>query len=148
VTNGLHKDPDDDYFDIYWMDGAGQKHLDRFSQLKNHQRINHLPGTSIICRKNELGKLLNFMRDKYPKEFQFYPKTWNLPRDLKKFEEHVEQQKEETFKLALLTNTQNNYQDPIYIVKPEAACQGKGIFLIKEHKDIENNYNSGYSRSD
>lgn len=36
VTNGLHKDPDDDYFDIYWMDGAGQKHLDRFSQLKNH----------------------------------------------------------------------------------------------------------------
>ena len=31
VTNGLQRDPDDDYFDIYWMDGAGQKHLDRFA---------------------------------------------------------------------------------------------------------------------
>ena len=36
VTKGLQRDPDDDYFDIYWMDGAGQKHLDRFSQLKSH----------------------------------------------------------------------------------------------------------------
>lgn len=31
VTNGLARDPDDDYFDIYWMDGSGQKHMDRFS---------------------------------------------------------------------------------------------------------------------
>jgi hypothetical protein len=23
VTKGLPKDPDDDYFDIFWMDGAG-----------------------------------------------------------------------------------------------------------------------------
>jgi len=23
VTNGLARDPDDDYFDIYWMDGSG-----------------------------------------------------------------------------------------------------------------------------
>ena len=61
VTNGLHKDPDDDYFDIYWMDGAGQRHLDRFAQLKSHQRINHFPGMNILCRKNELGKLLNHM---------------------------------------------------------------------------------------
>lgn len=59
MTNGLHRDPEDDYFDIFWMDGAGQKHLDRFAALKNHQRINHFPGMSIICRKNELGRLLN-----------------------------------------------------------------------------------------
>lgn len=31
VTNGLQRDPDEDYFDIYWMDGAGQKLLDRFA---------------------------------------------------------------------------------------------------------------------
>lgn len=30
ITNGLMRDPDDDYFDIYWMDPAGQKHIDRF----------------------------------------------------------------------------------------------------------------------
>ena len=61
VTNGLPRDPDDDYFDIYWMDPAGQRHIDRFTQLKIHQRINHFPGMNILCRKNELGKLLNFM---------------------------------------------------------------------------------------
>ena len=26
VTNGLQRDPEDDYFDIFWMDGAGQRH--------------------------------------------------------------------------------------------------------------------------
>ena len=36
VTGGLSRDPDDDYFDIYWMDSAGQKHIDRFTQLKSH----------------------------------------------------------------------------------------------------------------
>lgn len=61
VTNGLARDPEDDYFDIYWMDGAGQRHLDRFIQLKNYQRINHFPGMNLLCRKNELGKLLNEM---------------------------------------------------------------------------------------
>ena len=30
--------------------------------------------------------------------------------------------------------------DPIFIVKPENACQGKGIFLVRDIKDIENYY--------
>ena len=53
------KEPDDDYFDIFWIDGAGMRFNDRFAQLKSYQRINHFPGMNIICRKNELGKLLN-----------------------------------------------------------------------------------------
>ena len=31
-------------------------------------------------------------------------------------------------------------KNPIFIVKPEAACQGKGIFLAKDMKEIENYY--------
>ena len=37
ANNGQqHKDPEDDYFDIYWMDSAGYRYVDRFAQLKNH----------------------------------------------------------------------------------------------------------------
>jgi tubulin polyglutamylase TTLL6/13 len=93
VTKGLHKDPDDDYFDIFWMDGAGQRHLDRFSMLKPYQRINHYPGMSILCRKNELGKLLNNMILKHEKEFDFFPRTWVLPRDLRAFEYFIKSRK-------------------------------------------------------
>jgi len=30
--------------------------------------------------------------------------------------------------------------DPIFIVKPENACQGKGIFLVRDIRDIEAYY--------
>ena len=90
VTNGLSRDPDDDYFDIYWMDAAGSRHIDRFSQLKIHQRINHFPGMNILCRKNELGKVLNFMSQRFCDDFDFYPKTWVLPRDQRQFEQHLQ----------------------------------------------------------
>ena len=70
--------------------------MDRFSQLKSYQRINHFPGMSIVCRKNELGKLLNAMQTKYGKEFEFYPRTWVLPRDLRAFEAYVEQNRNQS----------------------------------------------------
>lgn len=153
MTNGLARDPEDDYFDIYWMDGSGQKHMDRFAQLKSYQRINHFPGMSMICRKNELGKLLNSMFAKYGEAFSFYPKTWVLPRDLRAFESFVEQSSQirskpsSTFQMHHHSRSSGRsdqrISEKIFIVKPEAACQGRGIFLARDLKDIEN-YNLGY----
>ena len=114
------RDPDDDYFDIFWMDGAGSRHLERFQQLKSHQRINHFPGMNILCRKNELGKLLNFMHRRFPKEFDFYPKTWLMPHDIRVFELYVKEKREQLLQLAEMNG--QNYEDPIFIVKPEGGC--------------------------
>lgn len=114
------RDPDDDYFDIFWMDGAGQRNLDRFAQLKTYQRINHFPGMNIICRKNELGKLLNFMHRRFPKDFDFYPKTWMMPQDTRDFEIHVKEKREQLQNIAHMTGCQ--YDDPVFIVKPEGGC--------------------------
>lgn len=75
------KDTDEDHVDIFWMDGAGPKLLERLSALKNHQRVNHFPGMSILSRKNELAKLLNFMSARFRKDFDFYPRSWVLPQD-------------------------------------------------------------------
>ena len=54
------------------------------------------------------------MQKYFPKEFLFFPKTWLLPADLKSFKEQFNERKAKTF-----------------IVKPEASCQGKGIFLTR-----------------
>ena len=48
---------------------------------------------NILCRKNELGKLLNEMQSKWPGEFDFFPKTWVLPRDQRSFENYVRDSK-------------------------------------------------------
>ena len=49
-----------------------------------------------------------------PDEYTFFPPTWILPQDAKDFRAQFNQKKAKTF-----------------IVKPEASCQGKGIFLTR-----------------
>ena len=101
---------------------------------------------NILCRKNELGKLLNFMSQKFPEDFEFYPKTWVFPRDQRHFENHLQsiKEKEEEDELLSISNNKafinkvkQEKTDAIFIVKPEMGCQGKGIFLIRDLNDLE-----------
>lgn len=73
--------------------------------MKPYQRINHFPGMRVITRKDELAKNLNIMRQIMPKEYNFYPLTWVLPRDYGKLKGVMQRTKAKTF-----------------IVKPEASC--------------------------
>lgn len=58
--------------------------------------------------------------EKYFKEdFKFTPKTWNLPYDYNDLKNYVMQKKVVSM-----------------IVKPEASCQGKGIFITRRLDDI------------
>jgi tubulin polyglutamylase TTLL6/13 len=61
-----------------------------------------------------LAKNLIAMQKYFPKDYGFFPKTWLLPQDLKSFREQFNSKKAKTF-----------------IIKPEASCQGKGIFLTR-----------------
>ena len=67
-----------------------------------------------LARKNLLAKNLIAMQKYFPKEYTFFPRTWLLPGDIKNFKEQFNYRKAKTF-----------------IVKPEASCQGKGIFLTR-----------------
>lgn len=69
-----------------------------------------------LARKNLLAKNLIAMQKYYPKEYGFFPKTFLLPADLKAFKEQFNHRKAKTF-----------------IIKPEASCQGKGIFLTRSY---------------
>lgn len=45
------------------------------------QKINHFPGMAEICRKDLLGRNLTRMRKHFPKEYNFFPRTWVMPAE-------------------------------------------------------------------
>lgn len=78
-----------------------------------------------MYRKNCLGQNLNLMKQAHPAEYNFYPQTWLLPHEAKKLKSDWDY------------ITENVDPDCVLIVKPEASCQGKGIYLVREVDDID-----------
>jgi len=105
-------------WDIYWNDISITPEL--LSKMKPYQKVNHLPGMEALSRKNLLGKHLNRMKKFYPKEYSFFPPTWLLPSDFAEFKRQFQKNK-----------------NKVFIVKPEAKSQGKGIRLIKSWAGIK-----------
>jgi len=99
-------------WDIFWTDGfIDHRHL---QNMKPYQKINRFPGSHNLGKKNFLAKNLMKMLKKFPEEYRMFPKTWTLPTDFG------------SFKAELASNNGKTY-----IIKPDAACQGKGIYLSK-----------------
>ena len=66
-----------------------------------------------------LGRHLMRLQSIFPEDYNFFPPTYNLPADFKEFLTQVNQKRNRTF-----------------IVKPEASCQGKGIFLTRDPESL------------
>ena len=66
-----------------------------------------------------LGRHLMRLQQVFPEDFNFFPATYNLPADFKEFLLQVNKKRNRTF-----------------IVKPEASCQGKGIFLTRDPESL------------
>lgn len=98
----LVRTDDDDGWDVTWTDSAVSS--DRLARMRPYQRINHFPGMHAIARKNQLAINLNRIRKQYPKEYNFYPKTWVLPTEFADLSAQV-------------AKTQK-----IIIVKPDSSC--------------------------
>lgn len=107
-------------FDLCWTDSHVKQEI--FYKMHQGQKINHFPGMEILSRKNNLGKALMAFRNRFPQEYDFFPHTWMLPndfQDLKHYHDNRQSGKAQTF-----------------IVKPEANCQGRGIFLTRNIDSI------------
>ncbi|XP_074835150.1 tubulin polyglutamylase TTLL6 [Carettochelys insculpta] len=89
-------------------------------EMKSYQKINHFPGMSEICRKDLLARNMSRMLKLFPKEFNFFPRTWCLPADYGDLQAYSRSRKHKT-----------------YICKPDSGCQGKGIFITRSVKDIK-----------
>ncbi|CDW87803.1 tubulin-tyrosine ligase family protein [Stylonychia lemnae] len=99
-------------WDIYWIDGPVAPAF--LLKMQAYQRASHFPGMFALARKNLLAKNLQAMKKVFSQEFNFFPKTWLIPQDAKDFKAQFNNKKAKTF-----------------IIKPEASCQGKGIFLTR-----------------
>lgn len=107
---------------MYWTDLP----IDTDTLIKMHlfQKINYYPGIYVLARKNILGLKLMSMKEKFKHHYDFFPMTWMLPQQYSEFRQYYED------KPVGKTRT--------YIVKPEADCQGRGIFLTRKLEDLEN----------
>jgi tubulin polyglutamylase TTLL6/13 len=111
---------------IYWIDVAAIH--ERFKTILPWQVINHFPGMPNIARKNKMGQNLNKMAKFFPKQYSFYPKTWVLPGEMSDFK-------------AQFDSSGNSIGNKVYIIKPDAGCQGRGIFLTKTFENVPKNEN-------
>ena len=104
-------------WDILWTDNAVPP--DKFAKMRHYQRINHFPGMYLISRKNYLAYNLGKLRKLFPEAYSFFPRTWMFPSDTGELKTQMQ-------------TTKNLY----FIVKPEASCQGRGIFLTRNIEDV------------
>jgi tubulin polyglutamylase TTLL6/13 len=103
-----------DEWDITWSDYYISE--DFIRKLLPHQKINHFPGSYLLCKKNFLASHLLKIQQNLPEAYDFFPKTWILPFNYKNLQEYAEE---------------HNYKK-VFIAKPEASRQGRGIFLTKK----------------
>jgi tubulin polyglutamylase TTLL6/13 len=104
-------------WDLMWTDNA--VHPETLARMKPYQKINHFPGMFSLSRKNYLARNLIKMSKAFPHDYDFYPKTWVLPSELNDLRQYMEEE-----------------QGAVVIAKPEASCQGRGIFLSKNIEDF------------
>ncbi|XP_074863093.1 tubulin polyglutamylase TTLL13 [Carettochelys insculpta] len=89
-------------------------------EMKRFQKINHFPGMTEICRKDLLARNLNRMLKLFPKDYNIFPRTWCLPADYGDFQAYGRMRKNRT-----------------YICKPDSGCQGRGIYITRNPKEIK-----------
>uniref|UniRef100_A0A2K6AZV2 Tubulin tyrosine ligase like 13 n=1 Tax=Macaca nemestrina TaxID=9545 RepID=A0A2K6AZV2_MACNE len=115
---GLKEVGEDEEWTLYWTDCSVS--LERVMDMKRFQKINHFPGMTEICRKDLLARNLNRMHKLYPSEYNIFPRTWCLPADYGDFQSYGRQRKART-----------------YICKPDSGCQGRGIFITRNPREIK-----------
>jgi len=114
---GLKSVGETENWNIYWTDFSVS--LDRAMDLKRFQIVNHFPGMNEICRKDLLARNLNRMKKLFHKDYDIFPRTWSLPADLGDLQMY-----------------HATHRNKTYICKPEMGCQGRGIFLVRNIRDL------------
>ena len=100
---------------IHWVDVANIN--ERLTKMQPWQRFNHFPGMPNIARKAKMAQNLEGMRREHPRDYNFYPRTWILPLESGDFKTQFDAK---------------GKSSKIFIIKPDAGCQGRGIFLTQD----------------
>ncbi|KAF0695471.1 Aste57867_13714 [Aphanomyces stellatus] len=104
---------------LHWIDVPD--FLNTFKSMQPFQKVNHFPGMSNLARKSKLARNFQRMMKLFPNEYDFCPKTWILPFDFTDF--------------AAQFNSDGTCARA-FIIKPDHSCQGRGVFLTKNLKEV------------
>ena len=74
------EDPSKFDYDLWWSDLGIESHF--LSALKCYQMVNHFPAMYQLARKTFLARNLRRLQKLFPMEFNFFPRTWCLPKEM------------------------------------------------------------------
>ena len=77
-----------------------------------------MPGGALFREKYTQGMIFNQLKEIFPEEFSFHPKTYWLPRDEEELEQSIKKSKK------------------LLIAKPSEGGGGGGIYLFKKMSDL------------
>lgn len=72
-----------------------------------------------ITNKKLTGFYLNKFREYFPSEYDFFPRTFLIPEDVDEFKDFCK-----------------NNKNKLFISKPSGGCQGDGIKVFNNFKDL------------
>ncbi|KAH0576484.1 Tubulin tyrosine ligase [Spironucleus salmonicida] len=96
--------------------------VERVMRMKAYQKINHYPGMSEITRKDTLARNMNRARKLCPDDYDFFPQSFQIPSDVTDFKFYHQQKKDKKM---------------VFISKPNASCQGRGIKLFRNIENVD-----------
>ncbi|XXQ36950.1 ATP-grasp domain-containing protein [Plasmodiophora brassicae] len=104
--------------DVLWVNQCSANALRTFAP---HQRMNFFPFLNRMMTKANIAKQLNLHRTLFPSEYDFYPETLELPRDMRALQRIMKQENE----------------SGTWILKPTKGLQGIGIVLARTFAQVE-----------
>mmetsp|Transcript_104176 Transcript_104176/g.185043 ORF Transcript_104176/g.185043 Transcript_104176/m.185043 type:complete len:1009 (+) Transcript_104176:70-3096(+) len=118
LHNGFRPTRHEDWL-ISW---SGPRMRDNiYKMMHEFQRVNHFPSSTELTRKDRMWENFQRMKKVMGKEdFDFVPETFVLPAEIKAFRQRYLKTKGEH----------------LWIVKPAASSQGKGIFILRNLIDL------------
>jgi len=113
-------------WDFHWAEREWVYEVFDSMHLESWQRLNHFRNGKELCRKDLLIKNLKKHKRQLEKDgqyeeatqFDFFPVTFNLPREYALFVEEFKR------------------QGGLWIMKPIGSAQGKGIFMFSKLSEI------------
>ncbi|XP_013141505.1 PREDICTED: probable tubulin polyglutamylase TTLL2 [Papilio polytes] len=110
----------DDRWNLWWRTSAFP--AASYKTLGDWQFMNHIPKGGSICRKDSLSRLLRCMRRIYGSIYDFSPPCFHLPLEYAKLVSECSR---------LRHAEDGSGSNVVWIHKPVAQSQGRGIFLFR-----------------
>ncbi|XP_030749524.1 probable tubulin polyglutamylase TTLL2 isoform X2 [Sitophilus oryzae] len=136
-----HPEYNENNWNLWWKTSGFS--ITHHKNIYAWQYLNHIPKGSTICRKDNLIRYLRCMKKVYGSVYDFSPHGYNLPLEYTKLAAECSRGRPHTVKEDIIKLQE---EKPIWICKPVAQSQGRGIFLFKKLSELNYDTNTVVQR--